>query len=51
MEKVFVEGMIVKEAKPDFVLCKLSIKVDEFAAFMNATRISSRSTTALTLTT
>jgi hypothetical protein len=35
-EKTFVKGMIVKrhERAPDFVLCNLSIKVDELAAFM-----------------
>jgi len=33
-EKVFIEGMIVKDAKPDFVKCRISIKVDDFGAFM-----------------
>ena len=34
-DKVFAAGMIVKrnENAPEFVLCNLSVKVDEFAAF------------------
>lgn len=35
-DKVFVDGMIVKDAKPDFVKCKVSISCKEFDAFMNA---------------
>lgn len=35
-EKVFVDGMIVKrhEKAPDFVLCNLSIKCEEFIEWM-----------------
>ena len=32
---IFVDGLIVKEAKPDFVICKLSVKVEEFVEFCN----------------
>ena len=34
-EKIFAAGLIVKrhERAPEFVLCNLSVKVDEFAAF------------------
>ena len=32
-DKVFVDGLIVKEAKPEFVLCKLSFKVAEFIEY------------------
>ena len=38
MEKVFVDGMIVKrphENAPDFVKCSISFKVDEMVAFLN----------------
>jgi len=34
-DKVFIDGMIVKrrEQAPEYVLCNLSVKVDEFIAF------------------
>ena len=37
-EVIFAEGLIVKknENAPDFVLCNLSIKVEEFEKFMKA---------------
>lgn len=36
-EKIFADGLIVKrnEKAPDFVLCSLSVKVDEFVQFLN----------------
>jgi hypothetical protein len=35
-ETIFADGLIVKknENAPDFVLCNLSVKVDEFEKFM-----------------
>ena len=33
-EKNFVNGMIVKDAKPDFIKCKLSVKCGEFLEYM-----------------
>jgi len=35
-EKIFTAGLIVKrnDKAPEYVLCNLSIKVDEFTAFM-----------------
>jgi len=33
-EKIFIDGMIVKNAKPSFVKCRLSFKVDKFGAFL-----------------
>lgn len=38
METIFAEGLIVKknENAPDFVLCNLSVKVEEFEKFMKA---------------
>ena len=34
-DKVFADGLIVKrnDNAPDFVICNLSVKVDEFKAF------------------
>lgn len=36
-EKIFADGFVVKRSDkaPDFVLCNLSIKVDEAVAFLN----------------
>ena len=36
MENVFVKGMFVKrnEKAPDFVVCSISLKIDEFAKFV-----------------
>ena len=38
METIFADGLIVKknENAPDFVLCNLSVKVEEFEKFMKA---------------
>lgn len=38
METIFAEGLIVKknENAPDFVLCNLSIKVEDFEKFLKA---------------
>ena len=38
METIFADGLIVKknENAPDFVLCNLSIKVEDFEKFMKA---------------
>jgi hypothetical protein len=38
IKKVFVDGMIVKipENKPDFVIAKLSFKVEEFISFLQS---------------
>ncbi len=35
-EKKFVDGMIVKDAPVDFVVAKLSFKVEEMKAFLDA---------------
>jgi len=35
-EKKFVDGLIVKDAPVDFVVAKLSFKVDELKAFLDA---------------
>ena len=34
MDKTFAEGMIIKDAKPEFVLCKVSFKLSEFSKFV-----------------
>ena len=36
-DKVFADGLIVKRhlAAPEWATCKLSVKVDEFIAFLN----------------
>lgn len=35
-EKIFANGLVVKRAEtaPDYVLCNLSVKVDEFVAWL-----------------
>jgi len=33
-EVKFIDGLIVKEGKPDFVKAKLSFKIEEFAKFV-----------------
>ncbi len=35
-DKVFVDGLIVKDAPVDFVVAKLSFKVNEIKAFLDA---------------
>ena len=37
MEKIYAKGLFVKrnEKAPDFVLCNLSIKTDDFIPFLN----------------
>lgn len=35
-DKVFIDGMIVKDAPVDFVVAKLSFKIEEFKAFLDA---------------
>jgi len=35
-DKVFVDGLIVKDAPVDFVVAKLSFKVEEFKKFLDA---------------
>ena len=35
-DQVFINGMYVKQAKPDFVVCKLGFKVDDFVQFLQS---------------
>jgi len=34
-DKVFIDGMIVKDASPEFVIAKLSFKIEEFKKFLD----------------
>lgn len=38
-EKIFVDGLIVKSAKPDFIIAKLSVKVEEFTEWTKKNQV------------
>ena len=35
-EKNFVDGMRIKDAQPDFVLCKVGVKIEDFMLYAKA---------------
>ena len=40
-ETVFIDGLYIKEAKPEYILCKMSFQLERFQQFCNENNNSS----------